>query len=66
MIERLFKSTYKIGLDMQFERFIESNLERVVTLTFAYCLNKKKSPHTRVEENIFLILVTANKSGIGI
>lgn len=33
MIERLFKSTYKIGLDMQFERFIESNLERVVTLT---------------------------------
>lgn len=26
MIERLFKSTYKIGSDMQFERFIESNL----------------------------------------
>lgn len=41
MIERLFKSTYKIGSNMQFERFIESNLERVVTLTFAYCLNKK-------------------------
>lgn len=47
MIERLFKSTYKIGSDMQFERFIESNLERVVTLTFAYCLNKK-SRHTQV------------------
>lgn len=51
MIERLFKSTYKIGSDMQFKRFIESNLERVVTLTFAYCLNKK-SRHTQESKKI--------------
>lgn len=53
MIERLFKSTYKIGSDMQFERFIESNLERVVTLTFAYCLNKKRATHKSRRKYLF-------------